>query len=44
MHWRDMDPANFVDPAIEKNYPKKDYRRIYFGEIVAVSGTESFQA
>ena len=44
MYWQDMDPANFVDPAIEKNYPKKDYHRIYFGEIVAVSGTDSFRA
>jgi flavin reductase (DIM6/NTAB) family NADH-FMN oxidoreductase RutF len=44
MYWQDMEPANFADPAIGKNYPQRDYHRIYFGEIVAVSGTESFCA
>jgi hypothetical protein len=39
-----MDAANFLDPAIEKSYPQKDYHRIYFGEIVAVSGVESFRS
>jgi flavin reductase (DIM6/NTAB) family NADH-FMN oxidoreductase RutF len=43
MYWQDMDSQNFLDPAIAKNYPQKDYHRIYFGEIVAVSGTKSFQ-
>ena len=43
MYWQDLTPANFVDPTIEKNYPQKDYHRIYFGEIVAVAGTESFR-
>jgi flavin reductase (DIM6/NTAB) family NADH-FMN oxidoreductase RutF len=43
LYWQDMEPANFLDPAIGKNYPKKDYHRIYFGEIVAVSGTDSFR-
>ncbi|RMD73300.1 MAG: flavin reductase family protein [Lentisphaerae bacterium] len=33
---QDMDPAGFLDPAIEKNYPQKDYHRIYFGEIAGV--------
>jgi len=37
IYWQDMAPANFVDPAIEKNYPAKDYHRIYFGEIMAVT-------
>ena len=44
IYWQDMDSANFLDPAIEKNYPQKDYHRIYFGEIVAVSGVESFRS
>ena len=35
MYWQDMNPANFLNPAIEKNYPLKDYHRIYFGEILA---------
>jgi flavin reductase (DIM6/NTAB) family NADH-FMN oxidoreductase RutF len=34
MYWDDFHPANFLKPTIEKNYPLKDYHRIYFGEIV----------
>lgn len=32
---QDMDPAGFIEKAIDKNYPDKDYHRITFGEIVA---------
>jgi flavin reductase (DIM6/NTAB) family NADH-FMN oxidoreductase RutF len=39
---QDLDPARFLDPAIDRNYPKKDYHRIYFGEIVAVTGTDNY--
>ena len=31
-----MDPACFLDPSIERNYPDKDYHRIFVGEIVKV--------
>ena len=30
--------SQFIDPSIDRNYLKKDYHRVYFGEIVAVSG------
>ena len=43
-YFDDLEPRHFLDPAIEKNYPKKDYHRVYFGEIVAVSGTPSWQS
>lgn len=33
---QDMDPAGFMEKAIDKNYPAKDYHRIYFGEIVTI--------
>ncbi len=33
---QDMDPAGFMEKAIDKNYPIKDYHRIYFGEIVTI--------
>jgi flavin reductase (DIM6/NTAB) family NADH-FMN oxidoreductase RutF len=36
MYFQDMNPAGFLDGSIQKNYPKKDYHRIYFGEILAV--------
>ncbi len=43
LYWQDLDPTHFLDPSIESNYPKKDYHRAYFGEIVAVSGTEAWE-
>jgi len=30
----DIDPRHFLDPDIASNYPKKDYHRMYLGEIV----------
>ena len=39
MYFDDFDPSRFLDPSLENNYPKKDYHRMYFGEIVAVSGS-----
>ncbi len=34
IYYQDVDPANFLDPAIGKSYPKKDYHRMYVGEIL----------
>jgi len=36
IYWDDFAPAQFLAPEIEKNYPRKDYHRIYFGEILAI--------
>jgi flavin reductase (DIM6/NTAB) family NADH-FMN oxidoreductase RutF len=36
IYWQDFDPTHFLDPDIEKKYPKKDYHRAYFGEIVEI--------
>mgnify|MGYP000849551913 FL=1 len=33
---QDIDPALFIDPSIEKNYPEKDYHRMYMCEITGV--------
>lgn len=33
LYYQDLDPANFLDAGIEKNYPLKDYHRMYIGEI-----------
>ncbi|HBA53010.1 MAG TPA: flavin reductase, partial [Syntrophorhabdus aromaticivorans] len=30
---QDIVPDNFIDPNIDKFYPKKDYHRMYVGEI-----------
>jgi flavin reductase (DIM6/NTAB) family NADH-FMN oxidoreductase RutF len=37
-----FDPSQFVDPAVDEHYLKKDYHRVYFGEIVAVAGTAAY--
>lgn len=40
IYFEDFNPARFMDERIEKNYPKKDYHRMIFGEILAVRGIE----
>jgi flavin reductase (DIM6/NTAB) family NADH-FMN oxidoreductase RutF len=42
MYWQDMEPGHFLDTELDNNYPKKDYHRIYFGEIVNIRGESSF--
>ncbi len=34
VYTHNLDPARFLDPAIEEEYPKKDYHRMYIGEVV----------
>ena len=34
IYYQDIDPANFTDKDLDRNYPNKDYHRMYFGEIV----------
>ena len=33
LYYQDVNPANFIDETLDKNYPIKDYHRMYFGEI-----------
>ena len=33
VYYDDIDPARFLHPAISRNYPQKDYHRMYFGFI-----------
>jgi len=42
MYWQDLDPTHFLFPELERKYPKKDYHRIFFGEVLAVSGRKKF--
>ena len=42
LYWQDLDPAHFLDPQIDKNYPRKDYHRVYFGEILAAAGIPAY--
>jgi flavin reductase (DIM6/NTAB) family NADH-FMN oxidoreductase RutF len=41
IYWQDMDPSHFLDPEINTLYPEKDYHRVYFGEILAITAVES---
>lgn len=36
LYWHDFDPSHFVDPKMDKFYPKKDYHRLYVGEVLTV--------
>lgn len=33
IYFDDLKPSNFIDKNLDKNYPTKDYHRMYFGEI-----------
>ena len=45
VYFSEMFPANFLDKSIPNNYPPpQDYHRLYFGEVVAVSGTPAYLA
>lgn len=34
LYYQDINPEFFCDKKIDKNYPQKDYHRMYIGEIV----------
>ena len=36
LYFHDLEPANFIDESIMKNYPKNDFHRMYVGEITRV--------
>jgi len=36
LYFQDLEPANFIDSSIMKNYPKNDFHRMYVGEITRV--------
>jgi flavin reductase (DIM6/NTAB) family NADH-FMN oxidoreductase RutF len=38
LYFSDIDPNNFIEKDIDSLYPKKDYHRMYLGEIVKVKG------
>ena len=39
-----LKPGHFLVDWIEASYPNKDYHTMYFGEVVAVSGTAAYLA
>ncbi|MGQ9778701.1 MAG: flavin reductase [Bacillota bacterium] len=42
IYFQDLNPANFLADYIAPHYGR-DYHRVYFGEILAVSGIESYR-
>jgi flavin reductase (DIM6/NTAB) family NADH-FMN oxidoreductase RutF len=38
----DVDPARFLDPALEDLYPARDYHRVFLGEVLAAWAGERF--
>lgn len=42
IYWQDLDPEHFLAKNIHNSYPRKDYHRIYYGEIVNILGTEAY--
>ncbi|MBU1100485.1 MAG: flavin reductase [Bacteroidetes bacterium] len=37
-----FEPSDFLDGSIDKNYPGKDYHKVYFGEIVNIMGIAAY--
>jgi flavin reductase (DIM6/NTAB) family NADH-FMN oxidoreductase RutF len=42
MYWMDFEPGHFSATARAQNYPIHDDHRIYFGEILAISGVSMY--
>lgn len=41
-YWADFDPAHFIDLSAERIYPRQDYHRQYFGEVLAIYGSQDY--
>ena len=44
IYWDDIDRGHFLDAGIEEKYPRKDYHRIYYGQIVAAYAAPRYKA
>lgn len=42
IYWDDFNSNQFIDSSIENHYPQKDYHRIYFGEVVVITGESQY--
>ena len=38
----DFDPTRFLEPAIQELYPKKDYHRVFLGEVLMAFAAERY--
>ncbi len=44
MYFDDLAPEHFLADHIIGNYPARDFHRMYLGEILAVHGTQAYEA
>ena len=42
MYWADINPKNFIDPSLDRKFPKKDYDRVYYGEVLGAWGEPKY--
>lgn len=43
VHKHDVDPQTLAADILTNSYPRGDFHRVYYGEVVAVYGAEDFQ-
>lgn len=43
IYWADLDKTHFLDARIQEKYPRADYHRCYYGEILAVWGDKKYR-
>lgn len=41
-YWHDLNPSHFLISSIAQQYPRQDYHRVYYGEILSISATKEF--
>jgi len=44
MYFDDFQPEKFLDNQIDKLYPRRDYHRCYYGEVLAISGIAKYRS
>ncbi len=42
IYWEDINPSHFLHSKIQTYYKEKDYHRIYYGEMVYISGISAY--
>ena len=43
IYWDELEPGHFLSSDIGRNYPVKDYHRVYYGEIVVIEGEDAYR-
>jgi flavin reductase (DIM6/NTAB) family NADH-FMN oxidoreductase RutF len=43
IYWDDLEPGHFLSSDIGRNYPIRDYHRVYYGEIVTIEGEDAYR-